>query len=163
MTLKQVKINLNIEFVDAIPSDMDALSNLCMRSKQYWGYSDEFMALCRQDLTLTMEDFENSFLTIAKSGCEYCGLIQINYQKDSTQGVLDKLFIHPDYIGLGIGQLLYNWGVDKAKENNICELIIDADPHAEHFYTKQGAVKIQDIASTAIPGRYIPQLKVILI
>jgi len=31
------------------------LSNLAFRSKAHWGYSDEFMAACRDELTYSSE------------------------------------------------------------------------------------------------------------
>ncbi len=36
----------------ARPDEAEALSGLTMRSKAYWGYDEEFLAACRNDLWL---------------------------------------------------------------------------------------------------------------
>lgn len=41
-------------------SDSDTLSNLAYKSKGYWGYSQDFLERCKDDLTFTGEYIENN-------------------------------------------------------------------------------------------------------
>jgi hypothetical protein len=41
-------------------------------------------------------------------------------------------------------------------------VLIDADPFAEGFYLAMGAERIGEVASDALPGRMLPQLRVLL-
>jgi hypothetical protein len=39
----------------ALPDEAAFLSQLCLRSKASWGYTEEFMAVCRSEAILTPE------------------------------------------------------------------------------------------------------------
>lgn len=151
-------MRINIEL--AQPEDAIALTNLCLISKQYWGYDDAFIDMCRDELTLKSNDFFDTCIAVAKNDKEYCGVIQLKMNALSKEGELEKLFVHPDYMGNGIGKLLYDFGVKKAQEMSINSLLLDADPNAEDFYYKMGAVKIGDSPSGSIPGRIIPRMMI---
>ena len=44
----------------ALPSEVKHLSELAFRSKSYWGYSDRFMQVCREELTLDPRYIESN-------------------------------------------------------------------------------------------------------
>ena len=43
----------------ALPSEVEHLSELAFRSKSYWGYSDRFMQACLKELTLDKQYIES--------------------------------------------------------------------------------------------------------
>lgn len=47
------------------------LSAIAVRSKAHWGYSEEFMASCRDELTVTAEFIETNPAFV----CEYDGVV----------------------------------------------------------------------------------------
>lgn len=65
---------------------------------------------------------------------------------------------YPDYIGSGLGKLLIEAAKAHAKSLSMEALSIDADPNAEQFYIRIGAVKVGETPSESIPGRVLPQL-----
>ena len=46
----------NVSFRSATAADAAELTDIAFRSKAYWGYSEEFMEACREELTLTRHD-----------------------------------------------------------------------------------------------------------
>jgi GNAT superfamily N-acetyltransferase len=77
-------------------------------------------------------------------------------------GALNDLFVDPSCIGSGVGGLLYRDALSRASRLGYRELIIDADPHAEAFYQHMGVIRIGQMPSTAIPGRSLPRLRVLV-
>ncbi|MEX5952140.1 GNAT family N-acetyltransferase [Providencia vermicola] len=140
-------------------SEANVLTTLSLRSKKYWGYSDNFIEMCRDELTLKPDDFAHYLILVAKINGKYCGFIQLRFDEDSESGELEKLFIDPSFIGLGIGKALYDAGLEQARRLNIKELTLDADPNAENFYIKMGAITMCRTPSGSIPDRLIPKMK----
>ena len=134
-----------------------ALSELCLRSKAVWGYDAAFLEACRPALTLTAEDWKDSDLQIAVDGERILGLAQV--RSDGQIAELDKLFIDPDARAAGIGRSLFAWCVKAALNRGATVMTIDADPGAADFYRRMGAVDDGVMASTVIPGRFLPRLK----
>ena len=53
-----------IEIRDAVTNEAEHLSDIAMRSKAYWGYSDAFLEKCRDELSVQPFDIEDSNLEI---------------------------------------------------------------------------------------------------
>ncbi len=139
------------------PEQAAALSDLCLRSKAVWGYDAAFLEACRPALTLTAEDWTDSDLQIAVDGDRILGLAQVRFNGRVAE--LDKLFIDPDARSAGVGRRLFDWCVEAALNRGATVMTIDADPGAADFYRRMGAVDDGVIASTVIPGRFLPRLK----
>ncbi|GAA0575970.1 hypothetical protein GCM10010172_70880 [Paractinoplanes ferrugineus] len=77
-------------------------------------------------------------------------------------GALGNLWIDPAFIGRGIGRALWEHATHVAADLGFTSLLIDADPHAEGFYRAMGATRVGESASTAVPGRLLPQLRFVL-
>lgn len=151
---------MNIELSLANVTEAEYLSKLCLESKQYWGYSDAFMTNCIDELSFKATDFDDSIIVTARVKNKICGVAQLRLNIKNKDGELVKLFVHPNFISQGVGTVLYHWAMNTARENNIKELLLDADPNAEAFYIGHGAIKIADVPSASIVGRVIPQLKI---
>jgi len=140
------------------PDQAAALSDLCVRSKAVWGYDAAFLEACRAALTLTADDWMDSELQVAMEGERILGLAQV---RGSGQVVeLDKLFIEPEARAAGIGRQLFDWCVAAARKRGATVMTIDADPGAADFYRRMGAIDDGVVASSVIPGRFLPRLKV---
>jgi GNAT superfamily N-acetyltransferase len=72
---------------------------------------------------------------------------------------LAKLFVMPDRLRRGIGQALFTHAIAAARGRGARHLTILADPNAAGFYEANGAVRIGDAPSDAIPGRRLPLYK----
>jgi N-acetylglutamate synthase-like GNAT family acetyltransferase len=136
--------------------DCTTLSGIAYKSKAHWGYSEEFLNQCKDDLTVTKKHIdENSVYVMEKDNktiAFYC--FSLHEKK------LLALFIDPAYIGKGLGRVLWLDLLQQVKCLNIEEFILDSDPNAEVFYAKMGAQRIGEVQSTVFPDRYLPLMQV---
>lgn len=139
------------------PDEAEILTQLCLRSKAVWGYDAAFMAACRPALTVAVADWRQSDIQVAVDEGKIVGVAQVMYQGDAAE--LDKLFVDPDALGGGIGRRLFGWSVETALNRGAKVMTIDADPGAADFYRRLGAVDDGMVASTVVPGRFLPRLK----
>lgn len=144
----------------AVPADATRISEVAFRSKAYWGYDAQFMAACRDELTVRPDECDGLRVVVATRGDEILGYYQLEGQPPA--GSLADLFVDPSAIGSGVGGLLYRDAMERARSLGFRELTIDADPNAEDFYRHMGAVRIGEVPSTAVPGRSLPQLRVLI-
>lgn len=152
--------NADIRLRPAFAGDLEALSDLCFRSKAVWGYEAAFMEACRAELTLTPHDLEKAHVQIAESGSEIVGVAQVSVA--GAQASLDKLFIEPRHLRTGAGRRLFAWCVETARAGGARTLAIEADPSAAAFYVNMGARMCGVVPSGSIPGRQIPLLLLVL-
>ncbi|MFP8880585.1 MAG: GNAT family N-acetyltransferase [Myxococcota bacterium] len=145
--------------IRAARSDEAALlSEIAFRSKAYWGYSEEFMVSCREELTVTADfiDANPSFV------CEDEGGVIGYYtlERRSTSRIeLEHMFVEPTAIGRGYGRQLMDHAIRQARAAGYRVLAIQADPNAERFYLSRGAIRVGTEASHSIPDRVLPLLE----
>lgn len=142
----------------ARPSEAGALSALALRSKAYWGYDPDFIARCREDLTVTEAMIAAHDVFAAEHRGRLLGFYVLK-PGPADEGALDFMFVDPTAIGQGIGRQLWRHAVQQAAGHGYKALRIDADPHAEGFYRKMGAVRAGEVASTVDPGRMLPLMR----
>ncbi len=65
----------------------------------------------------------------------------------------------PVYIGRGLGKKLWTDAVARSRALGHHTLTLIADPNAEGFYRKQGAIRVGEIVSAAEATRILPKLK----
>jgi GNAT superfamily N-acetyltransferase len=137
-------------------ADLAALSGLCLRSKAIWGYDPAFMEACRTELTLTPRDLLDSTLQVAQCDGRIVGVAQVTLT--GSEASLEKLFVDPSFLGVGIGQLLFEWALTAARKLGARSLAIESDPGAVDFYRRMGARLVGSVPSASIPGRQLPLL-----
>jgi GNAT superfamily N-acetyltransferase len=142
----------------AVPTDAVRISEVAFRSKAYWGYDAQFMAACRDDLTVRPEECDCERVVVALRREQIVGYYQLG--GTPPVGELADLFVDPSAMGRGLGGQLYRDALARARGLGFEELTIDSDPHAEDFYLHMGAVRVAEVPSTSIPGRTLPQLRV---
>ena len=138
-----------------------ALSSLAMRSKAHWGYSDEFMAACREELTYSESQIESDDYEFFV--CEAEGRIAGFYVLEllgSCNAELEALFVEPEMIGRGLGRTLIEHAKAKASDLGIRQLLMQGDPNAEAFYEAAGGVRDGQRESGSIPGRFLPVFRI---
>ncbi|MBL0933179.1 MAG: GNAT family N-acetyltransferase [Rhizobiaceae bacterium] len=139
----------------AVSNECEALSALCLRSKGWWGYDEVFLEACRADLTVTQQDIDGIF-RVAELNGRLGGLVQV--VRDGGEWSLGALFVDPPFIGRKVGAAMMLWAINAARENGARRLVIEADPAAVDFYRRFGAVDDGVVASSVLPGRFIPRL-----
>ncbi|NQV43461.1 MAG: GNAT family N-acetyltransferase [Rhodospirillales bacterium] len=138
--------------------ELSALSALCLRSKAHWGYDDDFMAACVEELTLRPAELTTTQLQLAEDEQGYLGVAQVALEGDKTAS-LEVLFIEPERMGCGAGRRLFDWAVKQARALGSKSMMIEADPDAAPFYRHMGAYDVGEAPSGSIPGRLLPLLK----
>jgi GNAT superfamily N-acetyltransferase len=156
--MSEVPVSPGVLVRVAKPTDATRISEVALRSKAHWGYDEQFMDACRDDLTVHPEECDGERVVVALQDDEIIGYYHLTGTPPA--GELADLFVDPSAIGSGIGGLLYRDATTRARRLGFCELTLDSDPHAEDFYLHMGAVRIGMVPSTAIPGRSLPRLRV---
>ena len=146
----------------AKPEECEQLSELAFYSKAYWGYSDEFMAGCRAELTYTANDVQKGIFYVLveqETLIGFYGLMKISH----TVYELEALFLEPEFIGQGYGRHLMEHCKLTVKASGGTELIIQGDPNAVDFYVKAGGQLIGERESESVAGRFLPLFSINLV
>ena len=137
--------------------DSEELTALTIRSKSYWGYPQTQIEEWREELTVT-----ESYITenkVFKIGNEAVIMGFYSYHPLNDHDVkLEFLFITPEHIGKGLGKTLMDDFLVRAEREGFKTATLDADPHAEEFYKKQGFTIVGQLQSS-IKDRFFPILK----
>ncbi len=151
------RVNSDLNIRAATGADADILTSLAFRSKASWGYSLEFMAACKDELTYTsamIEAPDYQFYVFEING-RLAGFYALELYGNET-AELDALFVLPDKIGTGIGKAMIRHCRSIAARLGIREIVIQGDPNAEAFYLSVGAQACGYRESQSIPGRQLP-------
>ncbi|MFB7757969.1 GNAT family N-acetyltransferase [Streptomyces sp. NPDC056121] len=146
---------MKISIRHALPEEASLLSDLALRSKAHWGYDAEFLASCREELTLRGGELASRRTAVAERNGSVVGFTTL--EGEPPQGSLGMMFVDPDAIGQGIGRLLFTHVVETAQALGFTQFTIDADPNAEPFYEAMGGVLARRVPSGSIPGRTLAQ------
>lgn len=144
-------------------SDADALSALAVRSKAHWGYSDDFMRACRDELMVTPEELAtpDHAVAVACRGETVVGYYALIWIADDVVD-LDAMFVDPAAMGHGVGRKLMDHACASARDRGARSMLIQADPYAEGFYLKMGAARTGARESDSIAGRMLPEMTLTL-
>jgi GNAT superfamily N-acetyltransferase len=138
--------------------EVEALTELIMRSKSYWGYDRPFLEAYRAHLLLSPEALKHDPVYCAEVGEAIAGVSHLIVVSDE-EICLSHLFVEPAFIGQGISALLWRHAVDQARRWGAKALVFGADPHARTFYEGMGAVVVGENLSRILPGRRIPRMR----
>ena len=133
-----------------------ALSELCVRSKAAWGYDEAFMALARVALEVKPEQVAAGDVWVATADRRVAGMVALGPSEEPDTLDLDKLFVEPQRIRTGVGRALIAHAIDEARRRGATRLTILSDPYAAGFYERNGARRLGEAPSVAIPGRFVP-------
>jgi GNAT superfamily N-acetyltransferase len=146
----------------ADPQEAPFLTELTIRSKAHWGYSEAFMTAATPELEFRTEKFLPDFLVyvleLNNTLVGFCSLLPV----DDDTIELHDLFIEPSHIGHGHGKSLWLFALDVARGRGFKRLTLTADPNAEPFYLAQGARRIGEKPSPVQNGRSLPVLEYLL-
>lgn len=137
------------------------LSDLAFRSKASWGYSEQFMAACRAELTISEADIRAHQVFVLECDREVVGFCALRNCGDG-EGELADVFVEPAHKRQGHGRRLVEHAKAKARARGWHSLRVDADPNAVAFYASCGATQIGTVPSGSIPGRRLPLMKMAL-
>lgn len=143
----------------ARPDESEFLSNLALRSKGYWGYSESFLDACREELTYSPSYIVAHSVFVLEVDRQVIGFYALG-KVENGEVELEALFLEPSAIGGGLGGALMDHATERALELGARTMLIHGDPHATKFYVAKGAEQIGTTASGSIPGREIPLFRI---
>lgn len=144
MIIKKSTSELHVEFTE-----------ISFVSKKYWNYSDEWMEIWKDDLTITENFITNNYVYhLENDANEIVGFYA--FVKFDNYIELDSLFVSPEYIGKGFGNLLMTDFLSKVREIDFNYKKLKAEPFAEIFYKKYGFETVELQLSSKIENRYLP-------
>ena len=146
-----------IELRQATESEANELTDLAIRSKASWGYSEPFMEACKPELTVSTRDFSKSYIKVAVVNGKIAGFLRLVVK--ASEAELTHLFVEPEYFRQGIAKRLLEDALSLARSLNLGKVSLDSDPNSEAFYKNQGAATVGQIPSPSIPGRNLPAME----
>ncbi|MES5894719.1 GNAT family N-acetyltransferase [Bacillus cereus group sp. RP43] len=140
---------------EAVVSEANELSQLALHSKATWGYSEEFILACKEELTISEDYIKNNFVYVLENDDAKIGFFSFLHNENA----LDFLYIYPGYKGKGYGKILWRFVVEQVNELGLKSFTFDSDPNAKGFYVKMGAKLIGETPSTVFKNRLLPLLQ----
>lgn len=150
---------VDIQIRPAAPGEASLLTAVAHASKAHWGYPPELLAVWAPFLTISEELILRRLVWTAVLDGRVVGLYALGWNDDVPD--LEHMWVHPESIGCGVGRALFEHAVGVARSAGAAELRIAADPHAEGFYLRMGALRVGDWESVP-PGRWLPVLSLAL-
>ena len=139
----------------ATEEDLETLNKILTSAKAHWDYDPEFVKKFVDFAKLTPKYISENETFIVSIEEQDIGFYSFIMDKQN-QLELDKLFLHPDFIGKGIGKKIWGICVEAAKKYGVSSFILWSEPYAEGFYEKMGCKKIGVRKSPLMPDRYPP-------
>ena len=146
------------EILRAKPDDAAALTEIAHAAKRHWGYPETWMAAWRDTLTMRPEFITTNVAYIAVENERPVGFYVLTKEADGLH--LDHLWILPSSMGRGIGRALFEHAAAEVNRLGFRSVKIEADPNAEGFYKRMGAVRVGTSTSeTCGERRELPLLE----
>lgn len=140
----------------AEPHEAAAITGLARRSKAHWGYSQDFLDLVRDMLTVYPDEIRDERVVVADHAGTLLGYYRL--EGEPPDGELADLFVEPRAIGTGLGRRLWEHVVASARTRGFRQLELESDPHAEPFYRHMGAERVGEFEAAS--GRLLPIMRI---
>jgi GNAT superfamily N-acetyltransferase len=125
--------------IRAKPEDAETLTEIAHAAKRYWGYPESWILTWRHILTMRPEFLGANTAYLASEENRPVGFYVLTIEGDGIH--LDHLWILPAAMGRGIGRALFEHAVAQATNLGFGSIKIEADPNAEGFYLRMGAIR----------------------
>jgi GNAT superfamily N-acetyltransferase len=141
----------------ARPEEAEILTEIAHAAKRHWGYPERWIALWRDALTFTPSFIAQHPVYVATASERPIGCYA--FGREGSTATLEHLWVHPEFMGRGVGRCLLEYAVRSATELGADVLQIDSDPHAEAFYVRMGAKRVGKVPAD-VDGhqRMLPRL-----
>jgi GNAT superfamily N-acetyltransferase len=147
----------------ARPADTATLTAIAHAAKRVWSYPEAVLAAWSPLLTITPTDLVVLDVFVATNGQALLGFGAIDAAL--PEPALEHLWVVPAAMRRGVGSALFAHAAAVARARGGCALCIEADPFAEPFYLRLGAVRVGALPAPILgaPQRVLPLLRFALI
>lgn len=146
--------DVQMKIEKANKTDAEKITELAIRSKDYWNYGAKQIEEWRDELTITSKYIDENQVYKLIATDELVGFYSFQ-PKNQKIVKLDFLFIDPLFIGKGYGKVLIIDFLQRIKKTEYEKIILDADPNAERFYEQNG-FKVVGKLKSSIKDRFLP-------
>lgn len=149
-------------FRRARSDEAPALTELALRAKRHWGYSDEFIEVMTPVMTLTPADLVRpvDHVEVCVVDGRLVGFYRLRRRTELAW--LEDLWIDPPAMGRGYGRRAFERAADVARGWGKGVMEWESDPFAEPFYRHLGGERVGMSPSEALPGRAVPLMRLAL-
>ena len=147
-----------MQIIRAVPEQAEALTGIAHAAKRHWGYPEKWIEGWRAILTICPKVLAASLAYCAVESDRLVGFYLVTNENGKVH--LDHLWILPDWMSRGIGRALFDHAIGEARRLGYHSLTIEADPNAEEFYKRMGAIRIgETITNIDDQERTLPILR----
>ena len=148
---------------DATPDEQRELTRLCVRATMQTGYDQAFIDRAIPGLTVALPLITAGYVQVAehKPG-EVLGVGIVTPTGLQGIALLHGLYVDPASWKRGVGRVLFEAAIARTKGLKAGVLVIYAEPSAEGFYKRMGAIRIGEGTFYYSPEIVLPQLLYIL-
>jgi N-acetylglutamate synthase-like GNAT family acetyltransferase len=139
------------------------LTRLCVRATMHAGYDEAFIDRSMPALTITLPLINAGCVQVAQgSAGEVVGVVAVTTTMLQGVALLYGIFVDPARWRHGIGRVLFGAAIARAREMKAGALMIYAEPSAEGFYKRMGAIRIGEAPFVYSPDVVLPHLVYII-
>lgn len=131
---------ISIRRVD--PGEADQLTQLALAAKGHWGYPQHWMEIWTPQLNFDARFFEENESWAAEVDGKPVAFYTLLDKGEVAW--LENLWVMPEFIGEGIGKVLFRHALELARLRGYKIFRLEADPNATGFYEKMGMHKIAE-------------------
>src|SRR5262249_34569525 len=136
---------------------------LCVRATLHVGYDEAFIGRTMPALTITLPLITGNFVRVADDGPDtIVGVVAVTPTALQSIALLYGLFVDPAHWKRGVGRTLFGVAIERAKAMKAGALMINAEPSAEGFYKRMGAIRIGEGPFYFSPDVILPHLLYII-
>jgi GNAT superfamily N-acetyltransferase len=147
----------------AQPDEQRKLTRLCVRATVQAGYDEAFIDRVMPGLTMTVPLITGGYVQVAQQGSgDVVGVVAVTPTALQGIALLYGIFVDPAYWKRGVGRMLFGAAVARTKALNAGALMIYAEPSAEGFYKRMGAIRIGEVPFVYSPEIVLPHLLYII-
>jgi Acetyltransferases len=131
---------MNLLIRRALPEEAGVLTQLAISAKAHWGYPKRWMEIWKPQLTFSPEYFEENEGWVAETNGIPIAFYTL--QEKAGNAWIENLWVSPEFIGKGVGKVLFLHAAELSRQRGYKTLQLEADPNAVGFYKKMGMVQI---------------------
>src|SRR5215510_14015032 len=150
---------MSVQIRRARPDEAWALTSIAFAAKRHWDYPEKWIQLWTTELTITPEFIAANEVFVAMLDDQIAGCCALVLTGELAE--LEHMWINPKHMGAGVGRALFEQTTRRAEQLGLSELELSADPNAEGFYERMGAVRIGEVrADIAGQERVLPRMRI---
>jgi GNAT superfamily N-acetyltransferase len=122
--------------------EFERLREIAVSAKAHWGYELERVREWAETGDFEPESLSRRLVYVAEAQGEPIGWASLVPRGEV--GWLEDLWVEPQWIGRGVGRLLFEHVAVEARRLGAQRLEWEAEPHARGFYERMGGTYVRD-------------------